>query len=737
MKKVLCIALCLMFIMSNITTAFALEKDYENSWAKNEIEYMKNRGIVSGYPDGSFKPSNNMSKAEFYKVINKIMGFAQKSEISFNDVVTDNWYYNDVAKGVAAGYIIPAESLEAGKNISRGEVARIIGIVFSIEGDKQEANNFTDSNTIPEQLKATIGGLKKNGYINGYPDGSFRVNAEITRAEVVKMLCNIAGEIINEKSTVNSKAEKNLVVNIAGVTLKDMEVGRNLYLTEGIGEGDVLLENVKVKSSIVVNGGGANGVNIKNSEIKSLLLDKKQNLLNVVLSNTKIETAKNTNQAKLQLSQGSSIKNLDLKGKAELVLEKNALIERLIMIGADITINAQGSVNYLKSDAKFKVNGQQANANTEYKIVDGKLMLLNPSVSTGGTGGNTPPPDPVVNKTALVTAIATAEGKNESDYTSDSWAPFALALQAAKVINSKINATQTEVNTALNNLNTAMNALVKKAVGTQPTIIAKYQPNTIAKFPFIYVEVQNLQNAAKFSVVYYIVGLDGLPKLTETSISNINEKSDMIYYNPSEFNTITIKIYDQNKNLLHTFDDVIPTLYGEVPPAVNKTALAAAIATAQTKVADNYTAESWTVFAGALQAAITVNNNVNATQNEVNTATTDLNTAMTNLVFKPVGPAPTIVAKYYQETLLENMVNVSIVVENLSGAAKFDIVFNYADNSDGTPNVDTSEKVNINEKSKGIWYDLSSKYKTITIQIYDINGNKIHTFDNVTPVRGN
>lgn len=914
MKKVLCIALCLMFVMSNITTAFGLENDYENNWAKNEIEYMKNRGIISGYPDGSFKPSNNMSKAEFYKVINKIMGFAQISEITFNDVVADNWYYNDVAKGVAAGYIIPAESLEAGKNINRGEVARIIGIVFSIDGDKQEANNFTDSDTIPEQLKAAIGGLKKNGYINGYPDGSFRVNAEITRAEVVKMLCNITGEIINEQCTVNSNAEKNLVVNTADVTLKDMEIGRNLYLTEGIGEGDVFLENVKVKSSTIVNGGGANSVNIKNSEIKSLLLDKKQNLLNVVLSNSKIETTKNANQARLQLNQGSSIKNLELKDKAELVLEKNALIERLIIIGAEVSVNAQGSVNYLKSDAKFKVNGQQANANTEYKIVDGKLMLLNPPPISSDTG-YTPPPAPVVNKTALAAAIALAEGKIENDYTSESWATFAQALQTAKAINSKANATQTEVNTALASLNTAMaglkvkepvqetienlvpnedvtlwagktlnvsfngpeggsayfrliqsiipqsinsevlievqmteelpgyytgvwtvtgsaistvdlelevnltkvdgqiiskiadaiihivdapsvdkslleeaialaeekvedeytpeswaifaqalldaieineeeeatqedvnialenltiamNALVKKVVGPEPTIVAKYQPSFIDKFPFIYVEVENLQNAIKFSVVYYIYGEDNVPKLTESNIYNINEKSGMIYYNPSEFEAITIKIYDQDKNLLHTFEDVIPTLYGETPPATDKTALVEMIALAEEKIEDNYTAESWAIFAEALQAAIAVNNNVNATQNEVNTKIDILNNAMANLVLKSVGPAPTIVATLYS-SFLPTFGNIGInEITNLSNAAKYKVEYYLSPNDDGSENLTQTKIVTITEKTKDlVFYNpKSTNHKTIKIMIYDSNDVLIYTFDDVVPV---
>ena len=43
---------------------------------------MRAKGILSGYPDGTFKPTNKMSKSEFYRVINGLMGYTEKSEKS-------------------------------------------------------------------------------------------------------------------------------------------------------------------------------------------------------------------------------------------------------------------------------------------------------------------------------------------------------------------------------------------------------------------------------------------------------------------------------------------------------------------------------------------------------------------------------------------------------------------------------------------------------------------------------
>lgn len=748
MKKVLCIALCLMIIMSNFTAVFAIENDYDNNWAKNEIKYMKNRGIVSGYPDGSFKPDNNMSKAEFYKVINRIMGFTNKSEINFSDVTTDNWYYNDVAKGVAAGYIIPAKLLEADNKISRAEVARIISVVFSVEGDEKETEKFTDYNIIPDNLKAIIGGLKKNGFISGYPDGSFRFNAEITRAEVVKMLHNIVGEIVNEKGIVSNNVEKSLVVNITDVSLKEMEIGGNLYLTEGIGEGAVSLDKVIVKNTTIINGGGANSININNSELKSLLLNKKANLLNVVLSNTKADDVSNLNQIKLELREASQIKNLELKDKAELILDKSSIVDKLSISGSNVSINAKGTIKYIKSDSKFQINGVQANANIEYKFVDEKLTLLNPTSSSGGTGGNNggnPVPVTEYNVTFKL-AGGTIDGKTDdlivkvkekatltkptdpikADYNFEGWY-------------ENTNGQKFDFSTKITkNIVLTAKWMLKQVdpEDPKPTVIAKYEPTSITNFPFIHVEVQNLDAAAKYSIEYYITDENDAAKLVESSIFNINEKSGAIYYDKNKFETINVKIYNQNEVLLYTFEDVIPVLYGEAPPTVDKSKLNATISSAQAKNEKDYTPESWSVFAQALEAAIAVKNKATADQAEVDTALGNLNVAMLALIVKSTDPIPALTAKYYPDFLSTfGHVEIDSLI-NLSQAAKFIVEFHLSPNDDGSENIKRTSLKPIAERTTDlVFYSPSTtNYNTIKILIYDANSNLIYTFENIVPI---
>lgn len=382
MKKLLLLSIVILLVVSSSTIAFGQLVDYENSWAKNEIDYMREKGIIVGYPDGTFRPTNNMSKSEFYKVINGLMGYTEKAEVEFKDVTTADWYYEEVQKGVNAKYILSSETLNARDNITREEVARILSVVFCVEKDEAAAEEFTDNALFSEELKGVIGGLKKNGFVNGLPDGSFNPKGEITRAEVVKMLHNISGEIVNVAGTVSKDVKTNLVVNTADVVLKDMTVEGNLYLTEGIGEGDVTLDNVVVKGQLSVNGGGANSIIIKNSKLNKVVVDKQQGLVRVVLENTIAEEVKTSNEVKLEITTGTEINSVKLDGKVEVAMEKGATIIVVDVVGKDIVIESKGAIEFLISQEEVKVNGKTVSPNTEIKVDAGKVAEVKPEPET-------------------------------------------------------------------------------------------------------------------------------------------------------------------------------------------------------------------------------------------------------------------------------------------------------------------------------------------------------------------
>ena len=105
---------------------------------------------------------------------------------------------------------------------------------------------------------------------------------------------------------------------------------------------------------------------------------------------------------------------------------------------------------------------------------------------------------------------------------------------------------------AINVLATQVNGEVPPEDPKNPTITATFLENAFLKnFGYVTVNVRNVPEAAKFSVVYKLS--DGITQ-GETEIVNIGEQAGMIYHNGQT--NVDIKIFDQGGNLIHTFTDV-------------------------------------------------------------------------------------------------------------------------------------------------------------------------------------
>ncbi len=105
-----------------------------------------------------------------------------------------------------------------------------------------------------------------------------------------------------------------------------------------------------------------------------------------------------------------------------------------------------------------------------------------------------------------------------------------------------------------------MNALVEED-RPSPTIISTFHKSFMATFGNISVQVQNIERAAKFDVVYHLSdNPDGSENIKQTQIVDINQRTELIFYDSNQHNTITVRIYDMNNNLLYTFEDVLPVM---------------------------------------------------------------------------------------------------------------------------------------------------------------------------------
>jgi hypothetical protein len=87
------------------TAATSAFSDVPSSyWGYAAISSLGSQGIVSGYPDGTFKPDNQITRAEFATLLVKALGLNTTGTTgTFTDVASDDWYYNSVNTAVYAG----------------------------------------------------------------------------------------------------------------------------------------------------------------------------------------------------------------------------------------------------------------------------------------------------------------------------------------------------------------------------------------------------------------------------------------------------------------------------------------------------------------------------------------------------------------------------------------------------------------------------------------------------------
>ena len=153
--------------------------------------------FVNGYPDGTVKPTGDVTRAEVAAILYRVMDADcvktyETTRCSFSDVVRGDWFNLYVATLENAGVIVDTRTngkFRPNEAITRAELAAMLAQFADI---KSAANSFNDVSA-RHWASDEIAVCAKMGWINGYPDGSFRPDATITRAEMMAMINRALG----------------------------------------------------------------------------------------------------------------------------------------------------------------------------------------------------------------------------------------------------------------------------------------------------------------------------------------------------------------------------------------------------------------------------------------------------------------------------------------------------------------------------------------------------------------
>ncbi len=325
-SKKLTVLLLTSVLTVSISTATVSAKpnDTAGHWAEPVIEKWVDAGFITGYSDGTFRPDNPVTRSEFIALVNRAFSFENKTDIYFTDLSPDYWGYEEIQKGAAAGYIEGGTegTFRPDAFVTRQEAATIMSRIKYFEN--ADSVKFTDNGDIATWAREYVEAVSGAGVLSGFPDGSFRPDISMTRAEAVTAL-DILSRIDENYQSDNQKYEDyTLDVQL----LKDRELTGDLIISDS--NSAVVLERVTVAGTLYVPGGTS--VYAEDCRIGRLIMER---------GDSEFEAAGNTSVAETYLKSGGKISGkkyeyVFINGGAyetEIVAEAN-----YVKLDADITL---------------------------------------------------------------------------------------------------------------------------------------------------------------------------------------------------------------------------------------------------------------------------------------------------------------------------------------------------------------------------------------------------------------
>lgn len=239
--------------------------DTADHWAAEYIERAVDYGFVNGYSDGTFRPDDPITRAEFTKIVNSVLENDLMDDINFEDVSEDDWFFEDVQKGVAAGFIsgYSESSFGPGNKITRQEAAVMLSRIVPASGEEVTIKVFGDYEDVASWAETAFRKMVGKGYIGGTTAGNLDPESNLTRAQAAKLLVDIY-----ENENIVSK---NQTVIQSDVTLEDTIYTNQISVGEKVENGKVTVRNCTILGTLNIEGGGTDdsdgGVEIIDSRV--------------------------------------------------------------------------------------------------------------------------------------------------------------------------------------------------------------------------------------------------------------------------------------------------------------------------------------------------------------------------------------------------------------------------------------------------------------------------------------
>ena len=150
-----------------------------DSWFYEDVMALTDSGVIGGYPDGTYRPSKNVTTGEALKMILLASGYPEPEQVS------SHWARGYLNFAIDQGFLTRYEDIsDLDVPMTRGLVAKLAANALGLTAGGV-AGTFTDTDS------SYVEALHAAGIVDGYPDGTFRPGASVTRAEIAAIVHRI------------------------------------------------------------------------------------------------------------------------------------------------------------------------------------------------------------------------------------------------------------------------------------------------------------------------------------------------------------------------------------------------------------------------------------------------------------------------------------------------------------------------------------------------------------------
>ncbi|MFD2330585.1 S-layer homology domain-containing protein [Cohnella sp. GCM10020058] len=268
-------------------------------WAEATLNDWVNKGWLAGTGNGGLQPDQPVTRAEFATLAVRAFELQAGSGGAgkYSDVREGSWYaeaiYAAAGAGIMSGY--PDGTIRPSRSVTREEAAVVLAKLDGLADTGEVGVVFSDAAHIRSWSKASVGAAVYSKLLGGYPDGTFRPAKAMTRAEAVVALDKAWTLRERTRTTVYDKAgvygpaegtqeiAGNVSIKAPDVTLRNTVVRGDLTIAAEVGEGDARLESVTVEGTMNVAGGGEHSVHLSDAKLGQVVVNKLGSKLRLVL----------------------------------------------------------------------------------------------------------------------------------------------------------------------------------------------------------------------------------------------------------------------------------------------------------------------------------------------------------------------------------------------------------------------------------------------------------------------